>query len=631
MSFQTGRWLLAHCPAASLRNVRTACLAILGLFAAGGLGGQTLLAETPLTVPDAVLAAQQQRVDAINRAKPTAVAVFVPGGAGGGSGALISPDGYALTNFHVSSPAGTHMRCGLSDGKVYDAVIIGIDPVGDLAMIRLLGRDDFPAAELGDSDRLQPGDACFVVGNPFLLASNLQPTVTYGILSGVRRYQYPAGTLLEYANCLQTDASINPGNSGGPIYDREGRLIGIVGRASFEKRGRVNVGVGYAISINQAKNFIGYLRSGRIVDHATLGATVVTGPDGGAIVSNILESSDAFRRGLRYGDEILELAGQPILTANDLKNVLGTLPKGWRVPLVFRHNGETIETLVRLPGVHLRDELLTKMKSALPPPPPRPEPVPPAPGKGPEDPAKPESEEGPAPGDPLPGDTDADSDEGGLPKAVEAVFTAREGYANYFVNAQAQQRIWKSLRASFPQSGADQTWTLRGQADDGRSVTIKVGREQQSLQFGGADDPAAERLQLSRPSDLYEAVERASPTALLASLDALKRMIDQGPGKFGDTSYLGTVPFLGERPLRDCLVATAGDLETRFLALEGRLDAVESFAGRDTDPAELLFFWPAGEDQRLPMALELRFGTEPKLRIEIESWTLQPATLPAES
>ena len=84
----------------------------------------------------------------------------------------------------------------------------------------------------------------------------------------------PAGTLLEYTDCLQTDASINPGNSGGPLFDAEGRLIGINGRGSFEKRGRVNVGVGYAISINQIKNFLGYLHSGRIVDHATLGARV---------------------------------------------------------------------------------------------------------------------------------------------------------------------------------------------------------------------------------------------------------------------------------------------------------------------------------------------------------------------
>ena len=308
--------------------------------------------EVEIALDPILLEAESQRISAIQRATPSAVSVFVPGGGGGGSGVLISPDGFALTNFHVSSPAGTFMRCGLSDGQIYDAVIVGIDPVGDLAMIKLLGRDDFPYAELGDSRVAQVGDWCMVIGNPFLLASNLQPTVTWGILSGVGRYQYPSGTLLEYGDCLQTDASINPGNSGGPLYDSEGKLLGIVGRASFEKRGRVNVGVGYAISIQQAKNFLGSLRSGRVVYHATLGATVATDPDGGARVSNVLESSDAYRRGLRYGAEILEIDGRTVSTANEVPKVLATLPSGWRVKIRYRLNGETSETLVRLRSVH---------------------------------------------------------------------------------------------------------------------------------------------------------------------------------------------------------------------------------------------------------------------------------------
>ena len=110
------------------------------------------------------------------------------------------------------------------------------------------------------------------MGNPFLLATDFQPTVATASSRACIAISIPAGTLLEYADCIQTDASINPGNSGGPLFDAQGRLIGINGRGSFEKRGRVNVGVGYAISINQIKNFLGHLHSGRIVDHATLGA-----------------------------------------------------------------------------------------------------------------------------------------------------------------------------------------------------------------------------------------------------------------------------------------------------------------------------------------------------------------------
>src|SRR6056297_2081587 len=449
------------------------CLAI--LF--GMMLLTTAPAEEPLAVPEAVLQAERQRIAAIELAKPTAVSVFVPGGAGGGSGVLISPDGYALTNFHVSSPAGVHMRCGLADGNIYDAVIVGIDPVGDLALIRLLGRDDFPAATLADSDKLQAGDWCFVVGNPFLLASNLQPTVTWGIISGVRRYQYPSGTLLEYANCIQTDASINPGNSGGPIYDADGKLLGIVGRASFEKRGRVNVGVGYAISINQAKNFLGYLHSGRIVDHATLGATVATDPDGGVRISNILTSSDAYRRGLRYGAEILEIDGRVVQTANDVQNVLATFPNGWRVPVRYRDQGETKTTLVRLASVHQQDELLEKMAGALPPPPPVPD--------KPQNPDPQDSDQDDKHGDDeLPRNLHAAAGAKRVPKAVRDQLIEREGYANYYFNQLKQDTFIESLRNQFPASAADNAdtddateplaWVIQGETDQAQPETVKI-------------------------------------------------------------------------------------------------------------------------------------------------------------
>ncbi len=130
-------------------------------------------AAEPIKLDPRVEAAERQRIAAVARAMPSTVSIFVPGGGGGGSGVLITPDGYALTNFHVSSPAGNYMRCGLSDGRIYDAVIIGVDPVGDLALIRLLGRNDFPAAEFADSLKARTGQWCMVIGNPFLLNTNL--------------------------------------------------------------------------------------------------------------------------------------------------------------------------------------------------------------------------------------------------------------------------------------------------------------------------------------------------------------------------------------------------------------------------------------------------------------------------
>jgi S1-C subfamily serine protease len=150
--------------------------------------------------------------------------------------------------------------------------VCGIDKVGDVALIKLVPKEKgkpFPFVQIGDSDKVKAGDWSLAMGNPFSLAMDFSPTVTYGLISGVNRYQPPEGKgLLEYTDCIQIETSINPGNSGGPLFNMQGELIGINGRGSFEKRGRVNVGVGYAISINQIKRFIGLLKSGRFVDHA---------------------------------------------------------------------------------------------------------------------------------------------------------------------------------------------------------------------------------------------------------------------------------------------------------------------------------------------------------------------------
>src|SRR5205085_7188563 len=127
-----------------------------------------------------VLKAEQARIDVVHKVAPTVVAIFSLDGNGGGSGVLISADGYALSNFHVTSACGDFMKCGLNDGVLYDAVIVGVDPTGDVALIKLLGRDDFPHTTIGDSDRVAVGDWTYAMGNPFLLATDFQPTVTYG-------------------------------------------------------------------------------------------------------------------------------------------------------------------------------------------------------------------------------------------------------------------------------------------------------------------------------------------------------------------------------------------------------------------------------------------------------------------
>src|SRR5262249_58583379 len=123
-------------------------------------------------------------------------------------------------------------------------------------------------------------------------------------------------------------------NSGGPLFNMDGELVGINGRGSFEKRGRVNSGVGYAISINQIKNFLGHLRVGLDTDHASLGASMESEGEDGAqskiLVKSIIDS-DARRRGLEVGDQLVSFAGRPMKTENQYKNGQGLYPSGWRL------------------------------------------------------------------------------------------------------------------------------------------------------------------------------------------------------------------------------------------------------------------------------------------------------------
>lgn len=584
------------------------CVLLMIAFAVGGLIASPhsgrVCADEP---PPAVLQAEQARIAAIDRAVRAALAVFEPGGNGGGSGVVISADGYALSNFHVVSPTGAYMQCGMSDGRLYDAVVVGLDPTGDVALIKLLGREDFPAAELGDSDQVRVGDWCFTVGNPFLLATDLQPSVAYGIVSGVHRYQPPAGTMLEYADCLQTDAAINPGNSGGPLFDAQGRLIGINGRGSFEKRGRVNVGVGYAISINQIKKFLGCLHSGRIVDHATLGATVAKDENGRIVVSNILESSDAYRRGLRYGDQLLSFADRPVTTVNGFKNSLGTFPRGWRVPITYRRDGTSHQTYVRLAGVHPREEFLTKFTK----PPTMPPEIPPAPKKE-------RGKEAPQPGDdqgqdpdkprphlPLPVPRPNPHAPAPLPEHIKPLIEERPGYANYYFNRQQQDRVWKAFSTLGSCQDAKGIWKLAGTVNGGAPWEITLGDEEVAGQF------PASRDRIDPRADFDGQLLPARSGGLLPALSIWRRMLILGPQQFGETSYLGTFPLVGHPGVCDVLTGAYNVVEAQFSfdPPTGELLLLEMYPDNNTDPCEVYFgdYKEVG-GRKLPHRLTVRFG-----------------------
>jgi len=573
-----------------------------------------------------VLQAEQQRIAAIEKAKQAAVSVFARGGRGGGSGVVITPDGYTLTNFHVAKPAGNAMQCSMPDGRLYDGVIVGLDPTGDVGMIKLLGRDDFPFAEMGDSDEVRVGDWCFAVGNPFMLATDFQPTVTWGLVSGVHRYQYPSGTLLEYADCIQTDASINPGNSGGPLFNAHGLLIGINGRGSFEKRGRVSVGVGYAISINQIKNFMGYLRSGRIVDHATLGASVSTDEDGMVVVTNVLDSSDAYRRGLRYGDEIVTFGGRSIRTANSLKNVLGTYPRGWRVPLSFRHKGKRHDVHVRLAGVHSRDELLKKARG-------RPRPPHPMPMPRPKEPGKPKKGDQPAPDDePQPGD-ERPGEKPGIPIPIRRVlprpapmpdhvakyYKARSGYANYYFNELNRDRVWKAFSDKNDYAELVGTWRVTGTLSEGGAVDMVLADNEVTGAIRGTN------AKVDPGKDLSDQTDPDGSGGLLVALHLWQRLLTRSPEKFGEVYYLGTAPMLGRERLVDVLVGTHDVVESRFMfdPETGRLLGMEMFSDPEADPCEIYFGeYRTVDGHLLPHRLTVLCGDDVFGVIDVGQWNL---------
>jgi S1-C subfamily serine protease len=570
-----------------------------------------------------ILKMEAERIKVIKDVQPSVVAVMT----GGGSGVLISEDGYALTNFHVTEAArGPVMKCGLPDGKLYDAVLVGLDKVGDVALIKLLPKkpgDKFPFAKMGDSDKVQAGDWSLAMGNPFLLANDFTPTVTYGLVSGVHRYQYPEGTLLEYTDCIQIDTSINPGNSGGPLFNMQGELIGINGRGSFEKRGRVNSGVGYAISINQIKNFLPQLKAGMDTDHASAGFRLETDDEEGGLLKLIVKQiipSDAMRRGVEPDDQVVSFAGQRLRSVNQFKNLLGLYPKGWRLPLVYRRVNEkkqveTHETLIRLMGVQ-RQELPQQGQ---------PQPQPQAPPK----PVLPDS-------------------------PARKFYEAKSGFANYYFNKLEQERLVKAFHKHSAFSKAAGDWGLRttgilyaGVGARGKRVVADF-----TVRSKGARDRQNDLIQaivdgldfsLEPLNDEEKAATRHDPPdsgGLLMALYQYRQLLVHGAKGFvTGFSHGGVEPFYPPRenltrPDYARLRVDAEVIRTRHAGVDGKwyfsmkndetagqLLGFEVWLDRDEDPCEVyLFDYKDVEGGKLPHRIEIRFGDKPYANLVVNSW-----------
>jgi S1-C subfamily serine protease len=321
----------------------------------------------PVLAADPVKDNELERVALVKKVQPAVASIFIkqfggdPRGVivGGGSGVIIDPEGYCLTNYHVvADETMTGVRptfaVGLPDGQLYDAVTVGCDRTGDVSLIKIFAKtpgQKFPTAELGDSGKLQAGHWTMIMGNAQLLSTDFTPSVSFGLVSGTGRYSDFG--FAEHTDAIQYDTSANQGNSGGPIFNMKGQVVGLVYGGAPGKRGAFNTGIGYGLPINTAKNFLVHMKAGIFCDHATLGATVNTqvseeGDIARLIVNAVLDESDAARRGLAEGDELLNFAGREIRSVNQFKSALGIYPKEWRLPLTYRRANEKKESLVRL-------------------------------------------------------------------------------------------------------------------------------------------------------------------------------------------------------------------------------------------------------------------------------------------
>ncbi|MEU1234906.1 trypsin-like peptidase domain-containing protein [Micromonospora aurantiaca] len=273
---------------------------------------------------------------------------------GEGSGVILSADGFVLTNNHVVAGAGGDtVRVVFADGKSASAKIVGTDPKTDLAVVQASGVSNLKAAKFGDSDAMQVGDQVLALGSPL----GLQGSVTAGILSARDRtiqageggQQNPQQGASSISGLLQTDAPINPGNSGGALVNTRGEVIGINTAIATAGQGSTgNIGVGFAIPSNKAKNVAEKLQRGEKISHPSLGVSVNGAEDGGALVAAVTPGSPAEKAGIQRGDVITKFGDKVINDSNDLVGAVQAGKVGDRVEVQYKRNGSTENATVTL-------------------------------------------------------------------------------------------------------------------------------------------------------------------------------------------------------------------------------------------------------------------------------------------
>jgi putative serine protease PepD len=300
--------------------------------------------------------------------EPSVVAVQVQDGEG--SGVIMDTAGHVLTNNHVVADAGGGtINVVLFDGRTYPATVVGTDPSTDLAVLKLSTvPSGLKAATFGDSSAVKIGDAVMAVGNPL----GLSDTVTTGIVSALNRpvrtstagqsnNPFGGGSSADdvVTNAIQTDAAINPGNSGGALVDSGGRVIGITSSiASLSNGGSGqsgNIGLGFAIPVNEAKDVAQQLVSTGSVQHSFLGiglqnaAVTVDGASRqAAVIRNVTDGSPSAKAGIQTGDAVIAINGQRVDSSDSLIGTVRAIRPGTKVTLTIVRNGATKDVAVTL-------------------------------------------------------------------------------------------------------------------------------------------------------------------------------------------------------------------------------------------------------------------------------------------
>lgn len=285
----------------------------------------------------------------------------------GGSGVIISPDGYIVTNNHVIEDA-TRLRVKLNDGRVFDAEVIGTDPTTDVALIKVEGKE-LPTLPFGSSDALRLGEWVLAIGSPY----NLQSTITAGIVSAKARQLGVIPSEFSIESFIQTDAAVNPGNSGGALVNTHGELVGI--NTLIQSQTGSYVGYSFAVPESIVRKVVMDLKEYGVVQRAMLGITFrlvdqsfldSEGKDlgidelGGVYVASVLDGGAASEAGIRKGDIILDIDGVKLEQASTLQEQVAKHRPNDKINLSVKRDGKVKQMEVTLRNKAGKTELLTR-------------------------------------------------------------------------------------------------------------------------------------------------------------------------------------------------------------------------------------------------------------------------------